>query len=256
MEENAKIVIEGSIETDKTARVLITRSIPFFETLYTADLYDILIQDAEVFIHSDDTTEQLFLVKDEILADVPVYRGSKIKGTVGKTYTLEVRYQSQVITATDSMLKPVFPNRLWFSAEPGSDSLGYLNLNIQDPAGESNYYRMWAKRIGKDSLFLPVSQEILNDFYFDGTDFSIPLTREASLLSRPDTAFFKKGETVVLKLAHITPGFYEVINNVQYEATNLINPFAIHFEAFSNLQGDAIGGFGCYSTSLDTLKIE
>lgn len=254
--ENEKLVIEGHLETGKTARVLITKSIPFFEILYTTELLDILVLDAEVFIHCGEESEQLFLVKDDILPEIPVYRGSKIKGEVGKEYRLEVRWEEDVFTATDQMLEPVAPEKLWFSLEPGEDSLGYVNLDIRDPAGDRNYYRIWAKRLNKDSIFLAVSQDILNDFYFDGTDFSLPLTRDASILSRPDTAFFRRGEIVAIKLAHLTSTFYEVINNVKYEATNLINPFAIHFEAFSNIEGNAIGGFGCYSTALDTLRIE
>lgn len=254
--EEEKLVIEGSIETGQTARVLITRSVPIFDRIYSTELLNLVVTNAEVHLHCGDQQEQLFLVKDEILPKIPVYRGSQLKGEVGKIYTLEVKIDNQAITATDTMTKAINIEKLWFSLEPGEDSLGYVNLSIADPPAENNYYRIWAKRVGQDSIFQEVNQDILNDFYFNGTSFSIPLMRKAGLLSRPDTSFFRRGETVVIKLAHLSPTFYEVINNAKYEASNMINPFAIHFEAFSNLEGEAIGGWGCYSTVLDTLVIE
>lgn len=254
--DSEKLVIEGSIETGQAARVLITRSLPFYERVYTTDLIDILVLDAEVFVHCGENSEQLFLVRDDILPDVPVYHGSRIRGETGKSYTLEVRIGDQVITATDLMLDPVHPERIWFSSEPGQDSLGYVNVDIRDPAGESNYYRIWAKRLGRDSVYKPVNQDILNDFYFNGSLFSMPFMMESSLLSREDSAYFRRGDHVVIKMAHMTPALYEVLTNVGYEARNLANPFAIHFEAYSNLEGDAVGGWGCYSTVTDTLMME
>lgn len=256
MEESRKYVIEGSIETGKPARVLITRTLPFFESVYTADLLDIVVQEARVFVSCEDQSEELFLIRDKILPDVPVYHGSRIKGQPGKVYSLEVRIGEEVFRSEERMQAAIHPEKLWFSLASGSDSMGFVNLDILDPGATANYYRIWARRVGKDSLFQPVNQDILNDYYFNGSYFSLPLMMKGNLVFRPDTSYFRKGETVVVKLAHITASFYEVITNAKYESDNLANPFAIHFEAFSNIQGGAIGGWGCYSVALDTLYIE
>jgi hypothetical protein len=250
-------IIEGWIEQGGYAHVLVSHSLPYNSTVGLADLFELLETDAQVTVKSETgTQERLLLVEDTMYTILPVYRGYQVRGETGKAYTLEVRIGDQVFTSTDTLLKPIGPDSLWFSPEPLNDSLGYIHMRLQDPPEPGNYYRIFTKRLGIDDDFVGISANFLDDHFFNGTAISLPLIRSGPTTETPDKHFYRRGQRVVVKTAVITSRYYDFLSKVSNEMGQTLSPLSFQVPAVTLMSGGALGGWGCYAITLDTLKIK
>ena len=129
-----QIVVEGWIDLNNYSNVLLTKSLPFFGTIDSAMLAGLTIQDATVIV-SDGTTYDT-LTKSININYFPcyiIYKGTKIKGVAGRTYTLTVKDEGKTLTATTTIPPPVPLDSAWFKVQPGEDSLGYIWAKFTDP---------------------------------------------------------------------------------------------------------------------------
>src|SRR6185295_1866213 len=92
-----KIVIEGSIENDQYAQVIVTRNSPLSQNI---DFSSILVSDAQVYVSNGSVTDTLHL--DTLFTtSVPfVYVGKKIKGVAGQQYSLTVIVDNMIYAST------------------------------------------------------------------------------------------------------------------------------------------------------------
>lgn len=249
-------IIEGWIEQGGYAHVLVSHSLPYNSTIGLADLFDLLVTDAQVTVKSDKGDEKLQLVQDTMYTILPVYRGYLMRGETGKAYTLEVKIGDRVFTSTDTMLEPIGPDSLWFSHESRSDSLGYIHIRLKDPPEPGNYYRIFAKRLGIDVDFTGLSGALLDDHLFNGKAINFPLIRFGPLAETPDKHFFRRGQRVVVKTGVITSRYFDFLSKVSNEMGKTLSPLSFQVPAITLMTGGALGGWGCYAITLDTLDIK
>jgi len=249
-------IIEGWIERGGFAHVLVSHSLPYNSTIGLADLFDLLVTDAQVTVKSDTGDEKLLLVQDTMYTILPVYRGYLIRGEPGKAYTLEVKIGDRVFTSTDTMLEPVGPDSLWFSAEPLNDSLGYIHMRLRDPPEPGNYYRILAKRLGIDIDYTSLSGNLLDDHLFNGKAINFPLIRFGPLAETPDKHFFRRGQRVVVKTGVITRRYFDFLSKVSNEMGKTLSPLSFQVPTITLMAGGALGGWGCYAITLDTVDIK
>ena len=249
-------IIEGWIEQGGFAHVLVSHSLPYNSTIGTADFFKLLVTDAQVTVRSDNREEKLLLVEDTMYAIIPVYRGYELRGEIGKSYTLEVRIGDQVFSSTDSMMEPIGPDSLWFIPEPLNDSLGYIHIRLPDPPAPGNFYRIFAKRLGIDIDYSGLSGSLLDDHLFNGKTINFPLIRFGSLAETPDKHFFRKGQRVVVKTGVITYRYFEFLSKVSNEMGKTLSPLSFQVPTITLMSGGALGGWGCYAITLDTLDIK
>jgi hypothetical protein len=247
--------VEGWIEQGGCARVLVSHSLPYNSTVGLADLFDLLVDEAEVTVKCGDTEERLQLVKDTMYAVLPVYRGYLIRGEIGKAYTLEVKIGEQLFTCTDTLLEPIGPDSLWFLPEARNDSLGYIHIRIPDPPTPGNYYRVFAKRLGLDDDYNGMTGSLMDDHIFNGTELHFPLIRSGPETDTGDKHFFRKGQRVVVKTGVVTSRYFEFLSKVSNELGQTLSPLSFQAPAVSLMSGGALGGWGCYAVTLDTLDI-
>ena len=251
-----RYIIEGWIERGGFAHVMVSRSLPYNTTVGTADLFDLLVQDAQVTVKCENQEEQLLLVQDTMYTILPIYRGYQIRGETGKAYTLEVKIADRVYTATDTLLNPIPPDSLWFSAEALNDSLGYIHIRLKDPPSIGNYYRIFTKRLGIDIDYNGISVGVLDDHLFNGSTFSFPLIRSGPSTKTKDKHFFRKGQRVVVKTAVITSRYFYFLSKVSNEMGETMSPLSFQAPTVTLMSGGALGGWGCYATVNDTLEIK
>ena len=199
-----KLVIEGYIENGDYAWVMLTRNLPFFGTITPDKSYEIFIpEDEATVIVSDGSIVDT--LKYEIDVWPPVrFKGQKIKGEVGKSYHLTVIHEGNEYTATTSIVTPYRADTIWFVLEPKEDSLGCIHTIIHDNPDETNYYRYYTKRLGRDSYYAPGLMSIWDDRYFNGMDFEFVLWRGRSIADSygeedPEYGYFRLGDTVSIK---------------------------------------------------------
>ena len=237
-----KLVIEGYIENGDYAWVMLTNNLPFFGPLTPETL-------EEVFVKEEDA---IVIVSDGIIVDTlkyeidplvlqgkmwpPVrFKGKKIIGEVGKSYHLTVIHEGNEYTATTSIVTPYYADTIWFALEPKEDSLGYIHTIIHDNPNETNYYRYYTKRLGKDYYYTPGIMSLWDDRFFNGMDFEFVLWRGSSIEisygeEDPDDSYFRLGDTVSIKSCMMdrdsywywkTLGSRETLSNIQPQGAAL-----------------------------------
>ncbi len=255
-ETSQAYIVEGYIDLGGYPRVLVSRSLKFNSTIGTADLFDLLVTDAQVTVRSGNEEEVLSLVKDTMYAVIPVYRGFRIRGETGGVYSLEVKVGNRVFTSTDTLLAPIRPDSLWFEPEPGIPGSGLIHMRLSDPPEPGNFYRLVAKRLGIDDDYQNLSGNLLDDRLFSGKSINYPLIRTESSILNIEDAFFREGQTVVVKTCVLSKIRFNYLASVSDEIGTTLSPLNIQTRSISLIDGGAMGGWCCYGISLDTLHIK
>ncbi|MCA6365068.1 MAG: DUF4249 domain-containing protein [Bacteroidetes bacterium] len=259
-EVQSKIVVDGGIFTGEFAQVTLTNSAGYFDPVDSASLAGYLISNATVTLTDGTQTDTLRPTIDFTMPIPFVYRGSVIQGQVGRTYTLTVVANGQTVTAVTTIPQPVALDSLWFELDGGSDSLGFVWANLNEPAGLGNGYRWFAKRVGRDDRFLPPFGSAFFDKFIDGQDFDFGYTRGMEPGSTapdddgPERGRFRLGDTVVVRFCSIGPAEVEFFRSYESIVSNQGNPFAAPGVVETNVQG-GLGIFCGYSPTLDTLVL-
>ena len=168
-------------------------------------------------------------------------------GIEGNEYTLEVEVDGEVYAGTVEMPYKVAIDSI--SIEPTPDYMefsgGYLvNCHLNDPAGVENYYRLIVSNINQ----LSEPDDILyvyDDAFVDGNEISM----------RWDEEQFFEQDTVVVELqtlAESTYDYYRTLSSL-FESGMIGN--ANPSNPITNLSNGALGYFGAYTVSRDTIII-
>ncbi|MDR2083682.1 MAG: DUF4249 domain-containing protein [Bacteroidales bacterium] len=255
-------VIEGYIENGDSAWVVITKNQAFFEEL-NLDITDptnilnllqnIFIMDATVIVDDGNIFDTLRFKIDQGIMEgkliwPPVrYQGSgKIIGQVGGAYNLTVIIDEEIYTAKTTIPKPLIPDTLWFKPDIDADTVGIIHAMITDDPSENNYYRYFAKRLGKDDYFVPGFMSLWDDSFFNGMQFEVIVYRGSLPSYLRDTTHndvwskYLVGDTVIVKAATMDRNSYNFWRTLDGSS-----------EVKTNLTGGALGvwcGYGAYYT--------
>lgn len=266
--QEPKIVVEGFVETGKAPYVVITRTAPYFEPIDSNTTDSIFVFDAKIYVNDGTTFDTLSLEYNPMFFPPLVYKSHNLIGEVGKTYNLTVEADGEVYTASTSVLNPVEIDSIWFELYSGiDDSLGNVRIRFLDPIGESNYYKIFSKSLSRDKKFVYSYGWLRSDDMIDGdtiysriyhgtenNDFVDTINyeeeTEAMFYQR---ILFEPGEEVVVKLCAIEYEHYRFWDSYQRYFSNEGNPYASPTSLVTNISGKAIGIWGSYAASLDTV---
>lgn len=252
-----KVVIEGTIENGKPASVIITRNSPLSQSI---DVNSILVTNAKVYVSDGAMTDTLQLVIDSFSSFPLVYKGSTIIGQVNQTYYLTVLADGKTFTSITTIPPLVVLDSAWWKAQPPRDSLGYAWAHFTEPAGLGNAYRWFAKRATKDRRFIAPYAATFDDKFIDGKSFDFaynrgtdPNDQAAAPPDKIEEGYFKLTDTIYIKFCTIdynTARFYTT-----YEAALQTNgnPFSSPVSIISNINGGALGVWGGFGATYDTI---
>jgi hypothetical protein len=250
-----EIVVEGHIEPNNLAYLYLSHNFAFFgSTSITTIIADDVIHGAKITISDGSSTDSM----TEFISTLGYYQSVKMKGQIGKTYNLMVQTGNQILTASTTILPPVKLDSAWFQVYDNMDTLGYMWAILHDPPAPGNCYRWLAKRIGKDTTYLPPDLSVFDDQFINGQKFKFYYDRGRfpGSKARDDTNierhFFKKGETVVIKLCAIDYVSYKFYSLYYYQQANNGNPFGSPAPIVGNING-GLGIWCGYGASLDTV---
>lgn len=248
-----KVVIQGSIDLNDYAKVSLTKNLPYFGTIDSSMIMDLIIQDASVIV-SDGTLYDTLKKTTDLTFFPPIYfKGSLIKGEVGKTYFLTVQTMGKTFTSSTTIPAPIPLDTAWFKVEPNQDSLGYVWASFSDPPEPTNFYRIFTKRLSKDKQFVPMfGSSVYDDKFFNGQHFEFSIIRGSSTLNStvedPEFGFFKRGDTIIVKTCTIDKAHYNFWRTAEGEMFSGSNPFSTPTQIVTNIEGGALGvwgGYGC-----------
>ena len=197
-----QFVVNGFIENDETAKILLSRSLPYFDPINSSSLLNFsdittdlnLINDAIINItNSNGESETLIL---EIgLTDTWLYNysGTSIIGEEGVTYQLEIIKGDTIVTAITTIpeLAPINTDSLRFLYRADDSAYCYMLGHWTDPDTIGNCIRAFAKtnsiwnnnfdivppNDGYDDFFISMLEGNgnYNDEYVNGWSFSFPM---------------------------------------------------------------------------------
>jgi len=287
-----KLVVDGQIELGASPFVLLSSSIAPFEPTNAESLSSFYLRGADVSIRSGEdfyeldeiclsdlpgelinTVAEQLGVSPVVLISSDICAYSKIDGSLigeaGKIYNLEVVYEEEVLTASTKINEAVVLDSMWFSVPNPGDSLGFAYAILDDPDTLGNAYRWSAKRINfypawsehafeqKDQIYIAPLGSAYDDEFFNGLEFQFAYFRGSQNSEKEDDnnierGFFKIGDTIAVKGAHIDRGVFKFISAMEDQIATQGSPFATPANLPSNVQG-GLGLWAGYATSYDTI---
>ncbi len=253
-EHKSNMVVEGWIEQNTYAKVILSLSAPFFAPIDSNSIFDFAVTHARVKLTTNDQSEILTLKKNENYFPPYFYFSTDIKGKAGFTYNLEISYGGKIFTATTSIPKVIETDSVWFEKNTLKDTFGLIGIKFTDPIEETNYYRTLAKVKGKDKIFIPTLTSVYSDQAFNGETLQLTLSKgSANILEVDESRNFSVGDTILLKFCSIDKAQYEFWNTMQNQALTSANPFSVSHEEIMTNISDGFGIWGGYAAHYDTI---
>lgn len=262
------VVIEGAIETGRRPWVIVTRNIPYFAPVDSAALMNMLVLNAIVTVTDGIVVDTLKPVLDMDIVPPFKYVGSRIKGEERKRYILTVKVDNKLYSASTTIPPAVQLDSLTFRLRnpAENDSLGYLWIHFRDPDSLGNFYRIFTRTIGKDSVFVHPFASVADDAIINGqrVDYMVYRGRNPNIQRKPgeeeDPAAtprwaFVKGERAIMKFCSIDQSHFEFWKTIEQEMSGDGNPFSSPASIKTNIEGGALGIWGGYGVYLDTILI-
>jgi len=247
-----KLVIDGSIEENDFARVVLSYSASYFSNIDSTSIRELLVTTAKVTVSDGEEEEVLTLKRDKNFFPPYVYQGTSLRGKVGKVYKLQVLLKGQTYTAATTIPPAASFDKLWFELAPGKDSLGYIYGQFTDDPGTENFYRIFTKREHIDTRYIPVYLSAVGDQYFNGKTFTFSILRGPDDFTNViDDLYFKKGDTVSIKFCTMDKAHFDFWRTVERELYVVGNPFSSSGnEILSNIDDHkALGVWGGYGVN-------
>lgn len=269
------IVVEGYIEAGRDATppyVILTKSLPFFKEITSFN--NVFIEGAEVWVsNGTDSTRlqeicwanltpsvkqqasQFFGINaDSVSADfnfcVYIDFAQKIKGEIGKTYSLRIKTkEGKLLTAKTSIPRAVKIDTIDFIKPPGTnqnDTMAQARATVTDPKGP-DYYRYFTSING--SSYVAGANSVTDDAFFDGivTKFNLLKSEPRGSGSGDNFGLFRRGDTISIKFAMIDKAHFDFWTTLEFNANNG-GPFA----SYTRVKHNITGGIGIWGGSSAT----
>lgn len=250
-----EVVVEGHVEPNNLAYLYLSHNFAFFgSTTISTILANDVIHGAKITISDGFTTDSM----TEFIPTLGYYQSRTMKGVIGRTYNLTVITSGQTLTASTTILTPIPLDSVWFEVHGTLDSLGLMWAILHDPPQPGNCYRWLAKRLGKDTTYVPPDESAFNDQFINGQKFKFAYNRGhfPGSKAKDDTdierGYFKKGEEVVVKLCAIDYTAYNFYSLYYFQQGNNGNPFGSPTPIIGNING-GLGIWCGYGSWLDTV---
>lgn len=279
-----QIIVEGHIEQGFSPFVVLTKTQPLFTDFTNQAIEEAFVRDAEVvvvhngkeFLLSEFDASMLSNSQKEILKlqfGIPesllrtgstypfyVYTTDKLKGELGESYALKIRYKDQVLSSTTTIpqLNPL--DSLWTEPHPDPklDSLKILYYRYIDPDTIGNSVRYFTKR-NQESYYPGLFGSVFNDELINGGVVIFPLDRGEARgqaeLNRDLYGYFGRGDTVTVRWSAIDLAHFRFWNTLESEQNSNGSPIGSPNTTRSNIEG-GLGVWGGYASTYHTIIID
>lgn len=251
------LVVEGWIESGAAPIVLLSESVPVQDSqeITPRDLLDHVAKWAKVTVSDGTRTEILTGMAAPDYFPPYVYTSGKMKGEVGKTYTLTVEYKDYKATATTTIPRPVPIDRVF--VREAKDSMVTAVCAFTDPPEPGDCYKVFTRTEGKDKHYHPSALAIATDENLNGYTeiFLYSTQRLMDVIFQTNIHY---GDSLWVKLCTMDRKAYDYWNH--FEATlagNMTNMPDAHNVLSGMMQGAAgywIGYGVAQPKFLDTSK--
>ncbi|NDV45618.1 DUF4249 domain-containing protein [Paludibacter sp. 221] len=239
-----KIVVEGRIENNTYASVLLSVSAPVLGEQDTIKLLNHVIRSARVTVSDGETSEVLRLAYSPDHLPPYEYKGHVIRGEVGKNYSLKIEYDNKIITATTHIPEPVDIDDIWFRRNSENDTTGYIGVSFKNTSNQ--FYSVATSPYSVKGVFTPCLYGNVNSSHYPaGEQIDMELRKGPSIYPKNNfKTYYLASDTIRIKLCTQPRSAYDFWTSYQNEIINTQNPL---FPAFSSLKSNIEGGIGIWS---------
>ena len=252
------LVVDAQIENGKNPTVILTRSLNYFSQISPAILDSSFVHNASVTISNGVYLHQLKEKSFSLGGGYTAYYYSidsnnlatAFVGEFNKKYFMRVLTGGNEYTATTTIpYLAKYPDSIWFKQAPLNPDTNkrVLMVRTTDPPGLGNYIRYFTKR--NRGSFLPGENSVFDDKVIDGTTYEVqvdPGVDNNNPVSYEDN-YFKKGDTVTLKVCNIDKASYTFWNTWEFARQSIGNPFSQPGKVVGNISNGALGVFCGYA---------
>lgn len=226
-----RIQIEGVVKQDQLAKVRVSHTIDFSDNNGYPFLKDAIV------VISDNAGNTETLQQD----NSGWYVAENIKGVIGRTYNLSVKYEDQEYTSTSTMPPLVKIDSLSMYRAPIMNYAVPI-VHFTDPKGETNQYYRYLVFINGEQL--PGLDELAFSAQFvDGS----PIHQFIPIFTNDrDVDPIKQGDDILIEFQCIDKGAYTFFYTLSRIEDSNNNPT-------SNITGGALGCF--YASTVDKMSI-
>lgn len=259
------LVVDASIENGMPPVVVLTKSLSYFSSLNAGLLESSFVHNAIVTISNGTKTHHL---KEYTIA-AGIYNlytysidsadlATAFTGELNTNYTLNIDIDGkQYHAATNITPLSKKADSLWWKTAPFQDDTTKVVIMVKatDPPGLGNYVRYFTKK--NSEQFLPGENSVFDDQFVDGTTYELQVDPgvDRSKNIKADSNYFKRGDTVTLKLSNIDKASYQFWNTWEFAYQSIGNPFSQPNKVLGNIDNGALGAFYGYGSSLKTIII-
>ena len=242
---STQLTVQGWIENDGYPLVMVAETIPMDGEAHIsqAAMMEHIAKWAKVSVSDGEQTVLLTGNADTDYFPPYVFTTGRMKGEVGKTYTLEVEYKDFKARAVTTIPAPVPVERI--QTMQMADSIFTLQVGFIDPPEKGQYYKVFTKTTGVDTHYHPSALAQFSDEVLDGySEFRLfSAQRLLDLIDKPN---YRLGEEVWIKMCTTDEATYNYWANFELMlATNTNAVFWLDPDMHSNMEG-ALGYWAGY----------
>lgn len=260
------LVVDARIENGQPPIVMLTTSLNYFSSINTALLDNLYVNNANITISNGTKTHRLkeYTISSDWGFNTYVYSidssvlVTAFLGELNTSYTMKIDVDGKIYNAVTSI--PGLdkkPDSLWWKTAPFQEDTTKVVLMVKatDPPGLGNYVRYFTKK--NSEPFWPGENSVFDDQFVDGTTYELQVDPgvDRSKNISADSNYFKRGDTVTLKLSNIDKPTYKFWNTWEFAYQSIGNPFAQPNKVLGNIDNGALGAFYGYGASAKTLII-
>ncbi len=240
----SQVVVDGRIENGRLARVFLTRSAAYTGTNDSISLLEQIITKAKVEISDGEQSEVLTLKRDDNLFPPFYYKGNRMIGEIGKSYTLTIIDRGDTIRSSTSIPEPPILTQQWLEPNVDNDTLATLNIELNDEIGTKDYYRFYTRSLSGGGDYQSAWLANYSDDYFNGDLIQLALLRgKENPLSPSNEFFFHIDDMALIKACKMDKASFDFWTSFDNEVSNGRNPFA---SSNKQVHHNIIGGIGIW----------
>jgi hypothetical protein len=261
-----KLVVEATIENGQPPVVILSKSVGYFSKISADLLNQTFVHGADVFVSNGTRNHKLKEYSRSLGSGVIFYfysidsanLSTSFVGELNHQYSLKIVSEGKEYAAATTI--PKITKRIdsvWWKKPPvtSDSSKVIVMVRATDPPGYGDYIRYYTKT-NKEPFYPPVNSTF-DDYFIDGTTYELQVDKgvDRNLDINFDENFFRRGDTVGLKLSNIDKATYDFWRTMEFSYSSIGDPFSTPTKVLSNIKGDALGYFGGYASQYRTIII-
>lgn len=261
-----KLVVEATIENGQPPVVILSKSVGYFSRISADLLSQSFVHGADVIVSNGSLNHKLKEYSRSLGNGVTFYFYSIDSSNLNTGFVGELKHQYSLrivsqgkeytaVTTIPGITKKI--DSVWWKQAPSTKDTTKVIVMVRatDPPGYGDYIRYYTKT--NQEPFYPPVNSAFDDYFIDGTTYELQVDKgvDRNLDINFDQNFFRRGDTVGLKLSNIDKATYDFWRTMEYSYSSVGDPFSTPTKVLSNIKGDALGYFGGYASQYRTIII-